>query len=381
MTTSRRRVCIVAPVHPYRDIRVFQKEAKSLANAGYAVDLIAQASADLEEDGVKVTPAPRAKHRRERFLKLSQCALQALATNADIYHLHNPDTLPIGFLLKLLGKTVIYDTHEDFSQKILHKEWIPKLLRRPTAGIVTQLEVLGARLFDATLVTQEEQLARFGHDTVLLENPPITQGSLIERAYRHAETVHRDDSVFRPIYVGLISEDRGLFEMVSAMEFVNRTVSARLWLIGRMDSSTLLPRAQQMNGWRFVEYLGELPQHEAFAHVIRADAGLITLWNCGDYPLTSPNKLFEYQVFGKPFVASDFPKWRMFFPGVVSGKFVNERSPRAIADALITLAEDPNRAREMGQAGQRYLCEHYNWEQEQRKLLELYQSLLSRTRA
>ena len=47
-------VCILTSVHQPFDVRIFHKEAKSLARAGYEVALIAQHDKEKTVDGVKI---------------------------------------------------------------------------------------------------------------------------------------------------------------------------------------------------------------------------------------------------------------------------------------------------------------------------------------
>ncbi|MDX1405860.1 MAG: hypothetical protein R3192_15045, partial [Woeseiaceae bacterium] len=93
---KKEKVCVVAPVHVWDDVRVFQKEATTLARAGYRVTLIAKAQSRFIHNGIEVIPSiSSSEFRLVRFLLLPLVAIQALLQNANIYHLHNPDTIPI----------------------------------------------------------------------------------------------------------------------------------------------------------------------------------------------------------------------------------------------------------------------------------------------
>lgn len=226
------KVVILAPVHQYSDIRVFEKQAKSLATEGYDVVLIAQSEQDHVECGVRVVPAPKYNSRLVRFGLLFKVLIMALEQKGDIYHLHNPDTLPLALLLKICGKKVVYDVHEDFNQKILIKHWIPAVLRKPIASMVTFLEKTVAKVVDCVIVTQEEVGDRMSGKAVVIENAPIIDGDTIERAKLAMGAIAKDNFNFRLIYIGIVTRTKGLFSMLAMLDKLSCKLSCRIWLIG-----------------------------------------------------------------------------------------------------------------------------------------------------
>jgi len=368
------KVCILAPVHGWDDTRVYQKEACTLVEAGYEVTLIAQAPRASVERGVRIRPAPRAGSRLQRFLKLPLVLASALHLRADIYHLHNPDTLPLALLLKLFGKRVIYDTHEDFAQRLLIRAWIPASLRSIAAGFIAMGEALVARIVDATVVTQENVGKRLGRRATLIGNPPVTRGPLIDTAHARAPRIERGAEL-RLIYAGGIDQARGLDVMIESLARLESLgISARLWLVGSGDEAEIRDALQRPGG-RHVDYLGKVEQAEAFAYMLRADIGLATILNVGDHAQTSANKLYEYVVFGLPVVASDFPKWRSTLEPSAAVAFVSPSDPDAIASAVKAIAVLPDRGKGQIEHVRQHLCSHYTWESESLKLLQLYDRL------
>lgn len=51
ISDQKRRVCILTTAHLPFDTRIFHKQAKTLAKAGYGVTLIAQHEEDEADDG------------------------------------------------------------------------------------------------------------------------------------------------------------------------------------------------------------------------------------------------------------------------------------------------------------------------------------------
>jgi len=367
-----KKICILAPVHIYDDIRVFRKEAKTLAQNGYDVTLFARINKDKTLEGIKIRSVEY-KNRLERFLKLPFLFLKAIKTNADLYHIHNPDTLLIGFLLKIFGKIVVYDTHEDFEKKLLIRDWIPKLLKKPIAKLISFFEMLAGILFDKVIITQEELEERISN-TIIIENAPIIDDEFIRKVFVNSQNIVTENDILRLIYIGSISENRGLFRMLKIVKSLNKEVETKLWLIG--PQNMYVDKAKKMDSWDFVDYLGRLPQEKAFSYLIKSDFGMITLLNKGDFFQTNPNKIFEYMTFGIPFIATDFKKWVNKLDDINAGLFVNVDKTDSISDLVLKVYNDKKTYHTMSDNGKNYIFNKYNWNIEQKKLLNLYSKLL-----
>ena len=87
------------------------------------------------------------------------------------------------------------------------------------------------------------------------------------------------------------------------------------------------------------------------------------------------NKLFQYMSAGLPVVVSDIGNWGTLVEDEGCGVAVEPGDPDAIADALVALADDPDRRSTLGRNGHRAALERYNWESERAKLLDVYERL------
>jgi glycosyltransferase involved in cell wall biosynthesis len=373
--STKKKICIVAPVHIYNDIRVFQKQAISLATHNYDVVLFARCTEDKIEHGIHIR-ALSTYTRKKRFLTLPYLLYQLIQVNADVYHLHNPDTLPLGYFLKMLGKKVIYDTHENFKELILYKTWIPKLLRKPLAHIVYVGERLASFLFNAMIVTQKRQRNIYGKNCLIIENAPIVQSDLLENVKKYSKTISLEPNTLRLIYPGLITRERGALTLLKLLEVMNEKQKVRLWLLGPFGDPTLLEEMKQRSGWHYVDYLGHCDALTTFAHIQKADLGLILFHPVADNMFISPNKLFEYMAFSTPFVASDFPTWRSYLNNTNVGIWTNPLNVQEVCCKILNATKDPKKLADFAERGYQFVKQEYNWDIEKEKLLNLYQTLL-----
>jgi len=367
-------ICYITTVHSPDDVRIYHKEAKSLVGAGYKVILIAPMEEVIELEGVKLIPLPKPKKRLDRFLRLPPAAFRAaLASGAEVVHLHDPELLFLGLALKLKGRKVIWDAHEDLPRQILSKPWLPKLIRHPVAKTMDVLERIITRKFDAVVAATPTIARRFPEDQVyVVQNYPILEQMSIPHPWPYRD---------RPplvAYIGGISAIRGAREMVQAMEIAGERWGARLLLAGNFSSKSLENELRKMPGWRYVDYMGWLSREQVAEALGKARAGLVLFHPEPNHLDAQPNKIFEYMASGLPVIASDFQLWKEIITANGVGLLANPLNPEAIASAIGWVLEHPEEAEAMGVRGQKAVQERYNWDVEKQKLLALYEEVLAK---
>ena len=80
---------------------------------------------------------------------------------------------------------------------------------------------------------------------------------------------------------------------------------------------------------------------------------------------------------GVPVIASHFLLWREIIEGNRCGLCVDPLNPKAIAEAIDYLIQNPAEAEQMGRNGQKAVKEKYNWGIEEKKLLLIYGKICS----
>jgi glycosyltransferase involved in cell wall biosynthesis len=369
---SKPKVVHMTSAHSVVDTRIFLKECRALSDAGYEVVLVGQHEADEEREGVRTRGVPRPRNRLDRMVGTSlRVLVRALGERAAIYHFHDPELIPAGILLRLVGKKVVYDAHENVSKQILGKPWIPKGLRRPVSRVIHCLELVGVRFFSGIVAATPAIAAQFPpRKTVVVQNFPI-----LDELTKPNPTPYGE----RPpwiAYVGGISAVRGIGDMVTALGRLPNGSSIRLKLVGKFMPESLRGEIEALPGWSHVDYLGWQSRLEVAAVLDRSRIGLVLFHPHPNHIEAQPNKLFEYMSAGLPVIASDFPLWREIVLGASCGVVVDPLDPDAIADAIHWLLKNPVDAQHMGERGRKAVLETYNWVAEAQNLLRFYGEVL-----
>ena len=362
------RVAHLSSVHDPFDVRIFHKECASLVTAGHEVSLVAPHEQQVETSPVCVRAVPRPRGRLSRMTRTARDVYRiARELDADVYHFHDPELIPVGLLLKLRGKRVVYDVHEDLPRQVLSKYWIPRWCRRPVALLAELLEWPASRIFDAVVTATPTIARRFPpRSTVVVRNYPIV-GELAG--------IDGEDYCARAravVYVGGISEVRGARAMVRAMAELPERLGATLELVGTCSPAGFESELGRLTGWSCVRYHGFQDRLGVASILARARVGLVVLEPRPNYLEALPVKLFEYMAAGIPCVASDFPLWREIVTSAGCGLLVQPGDPEAIAHAIAWLLEHETEARDMGRRGREAVEGTYNWQSEARTLIELY---------
>src|SRR5260370_21988914 len=135
-------------VHDASDVRIFQKECRSLAESGYRVSLIVPNSRSGTVDGVEIHAVPQPKSRFYRMTcTVWKVYRKAIEQDADLYHFHDPELIPAGLLLKYAGKRGIYDAHKLYASNTLSKPCIPRPFRSLPTHLFSFCEHISSRFF------------------------------------------------------------------------------------------------------------------------------------------------------------------------------------------------------------------------------------------
>lgn len=308
-------VCHFTVVHDANDVRILERQIRTLTTADFTVTYIARGQLKRNVEGcdhheLKVTGTSAVARLRAQL----RGWLLATRAGARTIVLHDPELLPIGILVQLgpFGRRVIFDCHEDYSTK-MRERTKNQVLGRAFSYSFSVLASLFGAAGGHFLAPTEHIRAKLGERrTTLISNVPTTEmkrsiiQALAARKNPRPTSLESTEIVF--LYAGMISAERNLSSWIDCLDQY-RGVQTKVMLAGPCASNAKTWLAES-SGRGAVDYLGNLPFDRLPDHLAQADIGVIVLPKKATYELAHPTKLFEYLLSGLPVVLSDFDEWR-----------------------------------------------------------------------
>ena len=366
------KVCHMTSAHQPGDTRIFQKECVSLAKAGYQVFLV-QRGESGENSGVRIIGVGQPSGGRlTRMTSFARKVYEAaLAVDADLYHLHDPELLPYGIKLKRRGKKVIFDSHELYAVQLRQKPYLPGWCTRIIAFGYARYERYVLRRLDGAIfpctVNGEDPFAGRCPHTALVDNS-VKLEDFYERY--DPEAVRNQDQI---CLTGSLTEARGITSAIRAAASAKCTLA----LAGPISPADYEAQLRKMPEFSSVDYRGVLAKDQVAALLQTSRVGLSPLLNQGQYWKAEnlATKICEYLAMGLPVVMNGSAYNRAFVERWHCGICVDSENVEEIASAIRYLLDLPEEARQMGENGRQAVREEFNWGVEEKKLLALYEEI------
>ncbi|MFV5594894.1 glycosyltransferase family 4 protein [Acinetobacter junii] len=364
------KIAHLTSAHPRYDTRIFVKQCCSLSHKYETFLIVADGKGDEVNSDVRIIDVGKFNGRKNRILNAPKAVLsKALEVDAEIYHLHDPELIPIGLRLKKMGKKVFFDAHEDLPNQIMSKHYLNSISKKILSFLVKAYEKYSCAKFDGIVAATpfiRNKFLKINRNVIDINNYPK-----LEEFKSITTDVLKQNQV---CYIGGLADVRGIVEMVEAINLSE--TNAKLILAGDFADRDLEQMVMNMDGWHRVNFLGYVGRTEIKNTLGSSIAGLVVLHPTQSYLDSLPVKMFEYMCAGIPVIASDFPLWRSIVNDAQCGVCVNPLRPNEIAEAIDHFLRYPDEAKLLGEKGREAVLQKYNWAIEENKLLNFYSNAL-----
>ena len=126
-----------------------------------------------------------------------------------------------------------------------------------------------------------------------------------------------------------------------------------------------------------LKYLGMLDQKAIVDLYQKSNIGIILYNNVGQYSMAGAIKCYEYMANSMPVIMPNFGEWVGFNDICQCGINVNVLDAESIAATVGYLIRNPDRAKQMGENGRKWVEMTCSWQFAFEKLSNLYRRVLA----
>jgi glycosyltransferase involved in cell wall biosynthesis len=292
----------------------------------------------------------------------------------DLIHAHDIFMAPVAATVAQRSRgrvRWIYDAHEWVAglrvERAIPKTVAADELERRVAGTADAVMTVGEAMADELL----SGLGLSSRPTVVLNAPPEMSSAAPEQRLRSAAGLAPDVPLL--VYPGVVKPKRGLETVVEALPRLEGVHLAVMADLASPHVRDLRQRAADRGVDARLHLLPYVAPDQIAPFISDATAGIYPLTHYPNAEMALPTKLLEYAQARLPVVVSDTREMAEFVRRHGVGEVFVSEDPADFAVAAQAVIDDPDRYR----AGYSdALVSGYTWEEQERHLQALYESLL-----
>ncbi len=191
-----------------------------------------------------------------------------------------------------------------------------------------------------------------------------------------ANVTEADDKSYKMIYVGLLNKSRGLDTVIQAVDkYVKINPNFQLTIVGRGKAEkSLRDMVVELGLASHVHFLGWVDNKQVPSLIANADIGIVPHHKCSHWDNTIPNKLFDYMAAKKPVIVSNVLPMKRIVEATECGRVYLDYDIVDLCNVIDELA-DPSLRERLSTNGANQIVSNFNWEKEERALLNAVNTL------
>jgi glycosyltransferase involved in cell wall biosynthesis len=161
-------------------------------------------------------------------------------------------------------------------------------------------------------------------------------------------------------YIGTHGMAHGLERVVEAAHLLRDRADIHFVFIGDgARKEAVVQRARELGVQRIV-FLSPQPKIDVPKYLAASDLSLVSLLDLPVFATVLPSKMFEIMACGRPVLLIGKGESANLLRESEAGKTLDSYTPESVANAIRELADNPERSRQFGENGRRYVLEHFN---------------------
>lgn len=370
-------ILILSTVHSLEDARIFYKEAVSIKKKFENVTICIPHKFDeiFTKENITVQPLPIPINRFDRVFRLQYILLRKIPKSRySIIHFHDPELILLCFILKkIYGIKIIFDVHENVIASIDVRTWIPKSMKKIVSFLYQKLEHYFSKSFDTIIIAEKSYREIYGSRAVEILNYPVIDKNIEIKS----KTI---DNGITFVYGGNITEVRGIWQILQSFNMiVSQNNKCKLYLVGKIETKELTEKIKNyINQNSLVSNViltGKVNIHELYDIINNSYLGFALLSEVEHHTGKLPGKIFDYMIWGVPVIVSNFDIYRPYISQKNTGIMVDYNDPNAVSREILNIINDKKRFEEMSANCIRESRNRWTWNEEEKKLLDVYTSL------
>ncbi|HEY0158862.1 MAG TPA: glycosyltransferase family 4 protein [Thermoanaerobaculia bacterium] len=185
---------------------------------------------------------------------------------------------------------------------------------------------------------------------------------------------------FLVMYAGALGVANDIPTLLQAAKLLQERKDIRFAIVGDGMKRADLEREAGELGLTNLRFYDSVPKTEMKDVLAAADACVAILKNIPMFRTTYPNKVFDYMAARRPVVLAIDGVIREVVEQGNCGVFAQPGDPQALAAAVRTLADDRERAAQLGLNGRDYVCRHFDRRQHAEQFRLVVESMSAKGR-
>jgi glycosyltransferase involved in cell wall biosynthesis len=383
--------------NPFTNDKRVYNEAKSLVDNGYNVTVICRNEIDESlptEENINGIGVKRLfKYNLGTTVLIDKNLLSHfdlynnLTDKFDVYHCHDTETWPIGYILsKRDNAKFICDSHEFFPDYICSK-WHNDEFKYELTKMLVRARGDYIKYADKVITVSEPIADELMKSCKLDSIPTVLYNS--RRIKENEENNNVGDNILRKkynisnskkiiLFTGILEYSRGINILIKAMKSIDNAV---LILVGYAQGDYLNELKKIIDDFKVKDkiiFTGFVPNKEVLNYCRCSDLlAYLPIPLVKSIELSAPNKFFDYIFAGKPMIVSNL----VFLGEVVKKYGLGEAVPvnflkntNLISSSINSILANEDILKRC-QYNLEFLKKKYCWEQQEKKLLEIYNTL------